>query len=1435
MSSNSTSVPMLPENERFDGTKFPTWETKMLAHAKVRGLGGYLDGTIPKPTTPIAPTGAAVDEEDIPLPLSPLTTSVFSKTPSLEEWIHRDGMATSILVLNVKDPVGLGLKTDGTAHEAWKSLKDVYGRVTDLGLSRAMRELNTTTSTTGTPMVEHAATMRRLWRHANDMGARIADPMFRTIFINSLNEDWRHVVPVLRTFTTSAEVINFILEEDESNSKANPVVPTTALNTNTYAATREARRAARRNLVCTNPTCGAEGKRGHTIDECFWPGGGKAGQFPSWWRGKRPASNTTANVTQTYSFAAWTVPAADVSVYDEGGMQNVQFHGESILASPAALMEWTEATEAVAEVNIGAYQDSHGGVSSLERSTLTSSFELISGASDMSSFDFADLSDDDPADDAVFTVATNSAPVNALRANTHGHTVVILDTGCTDHCFINRDDFESYQSITDREGSGVEGSKFRIIGSGTVRRAVEQGGVRRIFEIEAIHTPELTCDILSISKLDAKGFASTFSGGKAYIRDPAGVVLIEAKLVNGMYLAELSAVTVNAMTARSRNVPVDKCTWHRRFGHIGMSGLDAVIRDERVEGLNLAESVDAGLCEDCLAGKQTRRPFDGETGVGGKRWVFHIMDGHIAGPKVQFLAHKSADESLDAFIAYAAEFERATGKKIKVVRIDNGGEWINKKWETHFKTQGIVLENTTPHSSSQNGPAERGIRTTIELARCLLADSGLPKSFWPLAVQCAAYLQWFHPKTRTGGVTPVIPAPAKLSPRTVKAVMVGYNNTAGYHLWDPQVRRFFFARDVVFEEGAGHWSRSPAGGDVDGAGEIEVEVESEPAVPASHVPIDSDLSVTDSSSGPDETVPGAVSVPNTPAVTTVAPLRRSERSRILTQALQDSRESQAAEAAAKAAREPWAVGTVPKYKKTSRAHVAFNISSAPVPQNFREAMEHSELWMEPMQKEYASLVGRETWELVDAPPGANIVACKWVYAVKYDTEGEIIKRKARLVAKGFQQIAGVDFFETYAGVVRYESLRMLWAICVEKGWVMWGMDVVSAYLNAAMKEKVYMHQPEGFVVPGQENKVWNNWAAEYNEKMASLDWVRSRADPAIRIRTTAMGTSITGTYTDDINGISSSNAAADDARAGIRSTYDVTDVPHTSTSLGMAIEYDPAAGTLSISSKAYLQRVLERYGMADCNPKSTPLAIGSQIIPSTEPLSPADRTFMADKPYREATGSLQHAANTTRPDLAFSVGRLATCLENPQPEHWKAVQHLLAYVKGTLDYKITYRRGGGSGIKPVGWVDADYAADLATRRSTSGEVFMMAGGPVSWSSKKQNAVALSTVEAEYIALTRASKQAMWMYSFLSELDMPQERPAILHGDNMGAAALAKDARGHARVKHIDIREHYIRERVADGDIEVVHVESANNLADLFTKVLPRDAHLALVRALGLTD
>ena len=165
------------------------------------------------------------------------------------------------------------------------------------------------------------------------------------------------------------------------------------------------------------------------------------------------------------------------------------------------------------------------------------------------------------------------------------------------------------------------------------------------------------------------------------------------------------------------------------------------------------------------------------------------------------------------------------------------------------------------------------------------------------------------------------------------------------------------------------------------------------------------------------------------------------------------------------------------------------------------------------------------------------------------------------------------------------------------------------------------------------------------------------------------------------------------------------------------------------------------------------------------PRSDEDRKYMANKPYREALGSLMWAQVATRPDLSFAVGVLAHFQSNPGPLHWKALLHVLGYVKGMLDYKLTYSGQPDKDIKPVGFVDADYGGDLDSRRLTSGYVFMMAGGAVSWSSKRQPTVSLSTTEAEYIALTHSAQQALWMINFLAEIDLPQTFPVSIHADN----------------------------------------------------------------------
>lgn len=246
-----------------------------------------------------------------------------------------------------------------------------------------------------------------------------------------------------------------------------------------------------------------------------------------------------------------------------------------------------------------------------------------------------------------------------------------------------------------------------------------------------------------------------------------------------------------------------------------------------------------------------------------------------------------------------------------------------------------------------------------------------------------------------------------------------------------------------------------------------------------------------------------------------------------------------------------------------------------------------------------------------------------------------------------------------------------------------------------------------------------------------------------------------------------------------------------------------------------------------------PLPSGIILTKNMAPKGEDERVYMLDKPYHQLLGALMWAQAAMRPDLSFAVTLLAQFQSNPGPAHWKALLHVLAYVKGTLDYQIVYSAELGGSIKPLGYVDADYGGDLDMRRSTSGYIFMMAGGLVSWSSKHQQMVVLSTTEAEYMVMTRGSQQALWIYNFLTEIGMGRPLPAMIMVDNNSSIALAESTKGHARAKHIDIRHHHIRERVQEGDIAISYIPSAENLADICTKPLAHAAHDYLFTHMGL--
>lgn len=492
------------------------------------------------------------------------------------------------------------------------------------------------------------------------------------------------------------------------------------------------------------------------------------------------------------------------------------------------------------------------------------------------------------------------------------------------------------------------------------------------------------------------------------------------------------------------------------------------------------------------------------------------------------------------------------------------------------------------------------------------------------------------------------------------------------------------------------------------------------------------------------------------------------------------------------------------------------------PKSFSEAVNlDSDRWFAAMDVEMALHEKKGTWELQKPPPGANVMASKWVYIVKTDGDGDWLRDKARLVGKGFTQIHGIDYQDTWAAVPRLESIRMTAAIAAAKDLHLWQIDFEAAYLNSTTTEDIWMEQPRGYEVAGKED--WacklkksiygtmqggHDWAetlaATYNE----LGYSTSKADPCVRVKTSPDGAyTLTDTYTDDVWGASSSVAEAEARKAEIGTKWDIKDVGDTHRLLGMRVDQDLIAGTVTLSQRAYFEKVLEDFDLQDVKLRTTPLPVGTSLDASMSP-----------KP-------------ATRPDLSFAVSVLSRFQTNPGIEHWRALLHVLGYIRNTLDLGITYTRDAP--LIPVGYADSDYAACHDTRRSTSGHVFTMAGGAVSWSSKRQATVALSTVEAEYISLARAAQQLKWMYSWMAEVGLEQSMPGLLYCDNRGAVDLTKTTKSHSKVKHIDVRHHYIRELVHAGELSVDFIRGNENPADLFTKPLPRFAHESYLTRLSI--
>lgn len=1067
----------------------------------------------------------------------------------------------------------------------------------------------------------------------------------------------------------------------------------------------------------------------------------------------------------------------------------------------------------------------------------------------------------------------SKALVTALSVKVHSN-VWYIDSGATNHMCNSRDMMVSCNPNKTVDVSVANGERLSTAGLGEVEIKLKDC-VRTISE--TYYVPNLSTNLLSVSAMTRKGYEVTFNRNSCTIRD-GNEVLATGTQVNGVY--QLDTVSDNASTAAGNAAKVEECElvaataaastpqelWHRRLGHLNARSMN-LLRKGMAVGVDYKDT-DYKHCIPCIEGKQSRQPFPKRSfsrasdvlelvhtdlcgpmqvpSLSGSKYTLSFIDDYTRKQYTYFL--KSKDETFRYFQEFKQLVENETGKKIKVLRSDRGGEYMSSIFQEFLKANGIKHQKTIPDSPQQNGVAERANRTIMEKVRCMLMDAGLGMKFWAEAVNTAVYLKNRSPTKAVLGATPeekwskkkvnlnnlkvfgciayvMVKNRKKLDQKSKPYIFMGYSEESkGYRLIDPtNPRDIKHSRDVVFLEDKFYVKDMSHDDTVDQQLFVDINL-NENVIPQSESStVDTDISddrqsqninristiTLDDSESEDSINEG----PDDRLDTTYVPGRESLAEAELTS---DSSYDDVAESPLRA------------------NFVRLADHDPDEPQTATEALNGPEAdgWRKAMKDEYDSFIKNKCWTLTERDPEHKPVKCKWVYKKKYGLNGELLKFKARLVAKGYSQQYGIDYQETFSPVVRYSTIRMLLALSAEYNMSIDHLDVKTAFLNGELEETVYMEQPEGFEVPGSENMVYKLNKAVYGLKQASkswydkitkvlcdkLDFSRLSSEPCVYFKydkNDSRSMMIIALYVDDLIVFTSPEfQGKEEIKRKLQNEFDITDLGPAQHILGMKLSRK--GNNISLDQSNYIEKLLKKYRMEECKPVGTPMETGLKLTKESQSNDTYD--------YRGLIGSLMYVAVSTRPDISHAVSYLSQFNNCFGESHWKAAKRILRYLKGTINLGLTFYK---SGLDITAYADADWASDNHDRRSYTGYVFCIGDSIVSWESRKQRTVALSSTEAEYMALSDTCKESLFIRKFM--LEMFGITPKIcIFNDNQSAIKLCKNFMFHSRTKHIDIRHHFIKEIVNNGIVQVRYLSTNDMLADVLTKALCKEKHCKFV-------
>lgn len=378
---------------------------------------------------------------------------------------------------------------------------------------------------------------------------------------------------------------------------------------------------------------------------------------------------------------------------------------------------------------------------------------------------------------------------------------------------------------------------------------------------------------------------------------------------------------------------------------------------------------------------------------------------------------------------------------------------------------------------------------------------------------------------------------------------------------------------------------------------------------------------------------------------------------------------------------------------------------------------------------------------------------KWVFKIKRNADGSINKYKARLVAKGYVQRHGIDYEEVFAPVARIETIRFILALAASNTWEVHHLDVKTTFLHGELKEEVYVRQPEGFEVKGSEDKVYKLNKALYGLKQAPRAWniklngilrglrfVRCSKEPSLYQRKENNQLLIVAVYVDDLLVTGSNLKLIHEFKQEMATKFEMSDLGRLTYYLGIGVSQ--YAGGITLSQERYALKILEEAGMSECNLCHIPME------PNLKLSKGPNEKRVSEKEYRRSIGCLRYLLHT-RPDLSFVVGMLSRYMQEPRESHNVLLKQVLRYLRGTTSYGLSYERANGMDL--IGYSDSSHNSDADDGRSTSGHIFYLEKCPITWCSQKQETIALSSCEAEFMATTEAAKKAVWLQELLAEV------------------------------------------------------------------------------------